>query len=155
MSDWSPEVNEVLEASGWARGRQVDTGRWRSMFEAAGLAMHDAAEAFLREFGGLAVHVSGPGITCARTPFELNPELARGEDDRFLEWSESVGRHLFPVGELDHGRYFLAIDEAGEIYLVETWVAGFGPMPQALENLVLGVAPRRIDEEHEPARKVP
>lgn len=151
MSSWSPEVDEVLEASGWTRDRQADTGRWRSMFETVGLAMHDAAEAFLQEFGGLTVNVSGPGISCARTPFELDPELTWGEHDRFLERGESVGRRLFPLGELDHGRFFLAIDEVHEIYLVETWVASFGPMPQALENLVLGVAPRRIDEEYEPA----
>ncbi|MEV6742354.1 SUKH-3 domain-containing protein [Streptomyces sp. NPDC051104] len=151
MSSWSPEVDEVLEASGWAPGRKVDAGRWRSMFEAVGLAMHDAAEAFLQEFGGLTVNVSRPGITCARTPFELDPELAFGEDDRFLEWGEAIGRRLFPLGELDHGRFFLAIDEVNEIYLVETWVASFGPMPQALENLVLGVAPHRIDEQYGPA----
>ncbi len=108
--------------------------------------MHDAAEAFLREFGGLTVDVSGPGITCARTPFELDPERARGEEDRFLEWGVSIGRRLFPLGELDQGRFFLAIDEVDEIYLVETWIARFGPVPQALENLVLGVAPRRIEE---------
>lgn len=48
---------------------------------------------------------------------------------------------------VDHGRFLLAIDEVGVIYLVETWVASFGPMPQAMENLVLGIAPRRIDEE--------
>ncbi|MER8012856.1 SUKH-3 domain-containing protein [Streptomyces griseoluteus] len=145
MSDWSPEVAEVLGAAGWAAGRRVGTGRWRAMFEPAGLGLHGAAETFLREFGGLAVNVSGPGISCARTPFVLDPELARGEEDRFLEWSESLGRGLFPLGELDHGRYFLAIDETAEIYLVETWLACFGPAPRALENLVLGVAPRRID----------
>lgn len=64
---WVPEVAEVLVTAGWAPGRRVDTGRWRSMFEPVGLAVHDAAETFLREFGGLTVHVSGPGITCART----------------------------------------------------------------------------------------
>ncbi|MEV5881011.1 SUKH-3 domain-containing protein [Streptomyces sp. NPDC052101] len=147
MSCWSQEVREVLEASGWTPGRKVDTGRWRSMFITVGLAMHDAAEAFLQEFGGLTVNVSGPGISCARTPFALDPELAWGEDDRFVQWGESIGHRLFPLGELDHGRFFLGINEVGVIYLVETFVASFGPMPQALENLVLGVAPRRIDEE--------
>ncbi|MGQ5654778.1 SUKH-3 domain-containing protein [Streptomyces sp. EKR5.2] len=151
MSSWSPEVDEVLEASGWTPGRRVDTACWRSMFEAVGLAMHDAADAFLQEFGGLTVDVSGPGISCARTPFALDPELTWGEDDRFVEWGEAIGRHLYPLGELDHGRFFLGIDEAGVIYLVETWVAGFGPMPHSMEHLVLGVAPRRIDEGYEPA----
>ncbi|MFD8735878.1 SUKH-3 domain-containing protein [Streptomyces sp. NPDC059618] len=148
MSEWSPEVLEVLEASGWTVGRRVDTAGWRSRFEAVGLVMHDAAGRFLQEFGGLTVSIGGPGINRAREPFELDPELAWGEDDRFSEWSESVGRRLFPLGELDHGRFFLGIDEDCEIYLVETWVASFGPMPHALENLILGVMPRKIDDDH-------
>jgi hypothetical protein len=121
------------------------------MFERTGLSMHDAADAFLREFGGLAVNISGPGINRARESFELDPELTwDGEEGRFLEWGESIGRRLFPLGELDHGRFFLAIDEISEIYLVETWVASFGRMPQALENLILGVAPHVIDDGSEP-----
>lgn len=149
MRSWSPEVAEVLAGSGWVPGRRVGTERWRAVFEAVGLDMHDAAAAFLEEFGGLTVDVRGPGISCARTPFELAPELARGEEDRFAEWGESIGRRLFPLGELDEGRFFLGIDEAGEVYLVASWVASFGPMPQAMEHLVLGVAPDRVDEGHE------
>lgn len=97
------------------------------------------------------MNVGGPGVSCARTPFELDPELAWGEDDRFTEWGESIGHRLFPLGELDHGRFFLGMDEASVIYLVEGWIADFGPIPHAMEHLVLGVAPRRIDEECEPA----
>ncbi|MFG2281794.1 SUKH-3 domain-containing protein [Streptomyces asoensis] len=149
MSSWSPKVEAVLKASGWVPGRRVDTSRWRSLFESVGLSMHDAAQAFLQEFGGLTVNVSGPGISCARTPFELDPELAWGEEDRFAQWGEAIGRRLYPLGELDHGRFFLGIDEAGVVHLVETWVASFGPMPHAMENLVLGVAPRRIDDGDE------
>ena len=129
----------------------MDTGRWRSMFERTGLSMHEAAETFLREFGGLIVDIGGPGISCAREPFELDPELTWDcEEDRFLDWSETIGRRLFPLGELDHRRFFLAIDEVSEIYLVETWVASFGRMPEALENLILGVAPHVIDDGYEP-----
>ncbi|MGV9337440.1 SUKH-3 domain-containing protein [Streptomyces sp. NPDC003688] len=147
MSDWSSEVAEVLTASGWMPGRSVNTDAWRARFEPSGLVMHDAAASFLAEFGGLTVSVTGPGISCARTPFELNPDLALGEEDRFLEWGADIGRHLFPLGELDHGRFFLALDESAEILLVETWLASFGPLPAALENLILGVAPRGIDAE--------
>ncbi|MFI9175914.1 SUKH-3 domain-containing protein [Streptomyces lincolnensis] len=148
MSEWSPEVLEVLEASGWTPGRRVDTAGWRSTFGAVGIVMHDAAERFLEEFGGLTVSIGGSGINRAREPFEFDPERAWGEDDRFSEWSDALGRGLFPIGELDHGRFFLGIDEGSEICLVETWVASFGPMPQALENLILGVRPRRIDDDH-------
>jgi hypothetical protein len=51
---------------------------------------------------------------------------------------------LLPIGELDHGRFFLGIDEHAEVYLVETWVASFGRMPLALENLLSGVMPGRV-----------
>ncbi len=147
MNGWPPEVLEVLKAPGWTAGRRVDTADWRSMSEAVGIVMHEAAEAFLQEFGGLTVSIGGPGINRAREPFELNPELAWGEDDRFCEWSHSLGRRLFPLGELDDGRFFPGIDEGSEIWPVETWVASFGPMPHALENLIPGVMPRRIDDE--------
>lgn len=76
MSERSQEVLEVLEPSGWTVGRPVDTTDWRSMFEAVGIVMHDAAEAFLQEFGGLTVSIGGPGASRAREPFKLNPELA-------------------------------------------------------------------------------
>lgn len=148
MGEWSSEVLEVLEASGWTAGRRVDTAGWRSTFEAVGIVMHDAAETFLQEFGGLTVPFRGPGINRAREPFALDPEPAAGEDDRFSEWSEVLGRRLFPLGELDHGRFFLGIDEDSEICLVETWVATFGPMPHALAHLILGVMPRGVDDEH-------
>ncbi|WP_327360112.1 MULTISPECIES: SUKH-3 domain-containing protein [unclassified Streptomyces] len=69
----------------------------------------------------------------------------------WILWPVGVVVGLYPLGELDHGRFFLGIDEVGVIYLVETWVASFGPMPHAMENLVLGVVPRRIDEGYEPA----
>jgi len=109
------------------------------------MSMHAAAEAFLAEFGGLAVWKGGPGITSAREPFELDPMLVwNSEEDRFLDWSETIERNIFPIGELDHGRFFLGLDEHAELYLVETWLASFGRMPIALDNLVLGVMPETI-----------
>ncbi|MEU9286461.1 hypothetical protein AB0D57_17495 [Streptomyces sp. NPDC048275] len=29
--------------------------------------------------------------------------------------------------------------------VVETWLAAFGPAPEALEKLILGIAPQRIE----------
>jgi hypothetical protein len=55
--------------------------------------------------------------------------------------SRSIGRSLFPIGVLDYGRFFLGIDEHAEFYLVETWVASFGRMPLAMENLLSGIMP--------------
>lgn len=104
--------------------------------------MHSAAARFVAEFGGLNVRISGRGVSRARVPFEVDPDLADGEEDRFAEWGAELGCSLFPLGVLDHGRFFLAISEIAEIFLVETWVASFGVGDTALANLILGVAPR-------------
>jgi hypothetical protein len=45
------------------------------------------------------------------------------------------------------GRFFLGIDETRSIYLIETWIASFGRMPEGVENLILGVRPIIIDIE--------
>jgi SUKH-3 immunity protein len=146
MQRFPEEVENTLRASGWQPGRAVDTGEWRRALDGSGFRMHDAAEQFLSEFGGLTVDISGPGVSCARTPFELDPTLAIGEDDRFSEWGEDIGENLFPLGELDRGRFFLGISESGEIYLVSDWLASFGVGNEALERLILGIAPDVIEE---------
>ncbi|MFF8266629.1 SUKH-3 domain-containing protein [Streptomyces sp. NPDC016562] len=146
---WSAEAETVLRGAGWYPGRSVDTTVWREQLEADGFRVHAAAEGFLREFGGLTVAGGGPGITRAREAFSLHPLHALGEDDRFGEWGEEISRCLFPVGELDHGHAFLGLDEQGELYVVDNWLARFGRMPEAMENLVLGVMPVHMpDPDH-------
>ncbi|OKI41968.1 hypothetical protein A6A28_25790 [Streptomyces sp. CB03578] len=147
---WSAEVEAVLRGAGWYPARSVDTKVWRERMEADGFHIHSAAEDFLREFGGLTVGSGGPGITSTREAFELDPLLALGEDDRFGQWGEEIGCHLFPLGELDHGRFFLGLDEHGELYLVVNWLARFGRMPEAMENLVRGVMPVRMPDSAQP-----
>ncbi|MFC1404559.1 MULTISPECIES: SUKH-3 domain-containing protein [Streptacidiphilus] len=145
VTGFSIETEEALRAAGWWPSRRVSVDPWRDALEEDGLVhLHEAAERFLAEFGGLSVSLSGPGITCAKTPFEFDPELCVGEGDRFADWGETIGRDLFPIGELDQGRFFLGIDEHSEIYLVADWIATFGPLKDALEKLVLGVLPQTI-----------
>ncbi|MFE3073816.1 SUKH-3 domain-containing protein [Streptomyces sp. NPDC059247] len=141
---WLSEVETVLRDAGWRPGRVVDTRAWTERLEQDGFRSHAAAECFLREFGELTVGHGGGGITRAREPFDLDPLLALGEADRFAEWSAEIGHHLFPVGELDHGHAFLGLDENGELYVVSSWLARFSRVPEALENLVLGVMPVRM-----------
>ncbi|WP_110944607.1 SUKH-3 domain-containing protein [Streptomyces niger] len=145
-ANFSPEVADVLRSSGWTPQRTVDTAQWTNAFEERGIQAHQAVRNFLAEFGGLNVDISGPGINCAREPFELEPLLCLGEEDRFSEWGEELGLQLFPLGELDQGRFFLGMDENGVIYLVADWVARFGPWPQAIDALVRGVAPAEVSE---------
>lgn len=110
----------------------------------SGFAWHSAAEEFLREFGAIRVEVSGSGISCAREPFEFDPELAAGEEGRFTELSETFDRKFFPVGEIGQGEFFLAIDEESVIYLLAGWVLRQGAKDLALKHLVTGVRPERL-----------
>ncbi|MFD9005934.1 SUKH-3 domain-containing protein [Streptomyces sp. NPDC059582] len=140
MWTFPEQVEQTLRDAGWTPNRQVDPEAWLSALEADGLLRrHPSVSTFLAEFGGLAVRISGPGISRARAPFELDPMLCLGEEDRFSEWSDEIKKSIFPIGALDGGRLCLGIDEYSEMYLVETWVASFGRMPEAMNNLILGI----------------
>lgn len=108
--------------------------------------MHDAADEFLTEFGGLRSEFSSPGVTSAREPFEFDPSLCLGEEDRFVDWNRRTGKNIFPLGELDNGRFFLGIDEDSVMYLVADWLGEFGPGLDGLRKLILGYAPHALDE---------
>jgi hypothetical protein len=140
-SAFSRPSEDELRAAGWHPGRQVDPVPLFGGLDITGLFVHPAALEFMAEYGGLALTPDGPGVSLARQHFTLDPALCAGEEGRFIEWGQQLGRALVPVGDLDHGRFFLGIDEHSEVYLVETWVASFGPMPRALENLLSGVRP--------------
>ncbi|GAA0256169.1 hypothetical protein GCM10010492_66330 [Saccharothrix mutabilis subsp. mutabilis] len=143
MHEWSVEVYEALHDAGWRPGRRVETARWRERFAAAGVEMHDVAERFLAEFGGLVFDIGGPGVTSAKEPFELDPDLCEGEEGRFLGWGARLGKSLFPIGELD-GTFFLGIDQDGAIYLVVDRVARFGVLEEGMEALVRGDLPEEL-----------
>ncbi|WP_184938245.1 SUKH-3 domain-containing protein [Kitasatospora kifunensis] len=142
MSRFSAGVEQTLRSAGWFPGRSVEVGSWRDSMH--GFPFHAAAGEFLQEFGGLRVTVAGPGISCAREPFEIDPDLAVGEEGRFAEMSNIFGRRFFPLGETARGEFFLAIDEEGVIYLLQGWVLSLGPSDTALERLVTGVAAERL-----------
>lgn len=148
MTQFLPETQAVLEEAGWTPDRHVDISAWVAQWEKARITAHDTAQRFLREFGGLSIDISGPGISVARAPFKLDPSECIGEDDRYLEWSEELDRSIFPIGILDMGRFYLGIDEYNEIYLIEMWVGSYGRMPEAMDNLITGVRPTVIRELH-------
>lgn len=143
-AQFSPDVAGVLREFGWHPERIVDSTPWTHPFEERGLPAPQEVKDFLAQFGGLNVKVSGPGVNCAREPFELDPLLCLGEEDRFSEWGEELGVSLFPIGELDDGRFFLGMDEQGVMYLVADWIASFGLWPEAIDALIRGVAPEEI-----------
>ncbi|MFJ9940525.1 SUKH-3 domain-containing protein [Streptomyces erythrochromogenes] len=142
VSRFSSETDRALREAGWFPGRQVDIESWRSSMR--GFPMHAAAEEFLREFGGIYIQVSGPGVNCMRTPFEIDPELALGEEDRFMELSHRFGCALFPIGAKEASEFFLSIDEDGTVFAVMNWLFSLGREEMALQHLVTGVAGERV-----------
>jgi hypothetical protein len=143
-SDLSAESVEALSASGWKPGRRVAVDKWRTDLESEGFVMHKAAEDFLSEFGGLFVDVRGPGLEYARVPFELDPMLCSGEQDRFAGWGRKLGKSFFPIGELDYGHFFLAIDAEGVIYLIVDVVERLSVNEKGLDMLIRGIAAERL-----------
>lgn len=143
-TSFSSETERALRNAGWRPGRSVDTGGWHRLLETEGFVLHRAACVFLSEFGGLYVNIRGAGLSCAKTPFELDPVLCSGESGRFSAWSLQLDRSFAPIGDLDGGRYFLAMDERSYLYVVTDWVACLGREHGALDSLVLGIAAEEI-----------
>lgn len=141
-----PETERTLRSVGWFPGRRVDTDLWRVSFARTGLTMHQAAQAFLAEFGGLQAGNQGGGITRAREAFDLDPmNLWSSEEDRFAAWNDARRTTIFPIGELAHGVTLLGIDEHAELFTVEPFrLATFGRLPAGLDGLVLGAVPERV-----------
>jgi hypothetical protein len=134
------EALEVLRGAGWFDGRVVSVKRWQEELEADGFVVHDAAVVFLSEFGGLAINVRGLGITRARVPFELDPSLCIGESDRFSDWGAHRGATFAPIGEMDYGRFFLAMDEKGCLYEMDNALGKLAVGVAGLDMLIRGVA---------------
>ncbi|MDI3282660.1 SUKH-3 domain-containing protein [Polyangium sp. 15x6] len=146
--EWSAETEARLMAAGWHKDRK-DTQRvaqWRRKLEKPnGFRMSVAAEKALEEFGGIRVDCQGPGLECARGGFDLDPELASGEEDRFGAFQDPVGSDLFPLGEAYNGEVFLAIDGVGRVYLLGDRIQLAGAnIYSALDSILVGRLPRDI-----------
>ncbi|MEV4387865.1 SUKH-3 domain-containing protein [Micromonospora sp. NPDC049580] len=62
---------QILGMAGWTPRRRVDVGERKQGLAPEGFAMHAPARAFLTEFRGLVVLVSGPGRDSARIGVRL------------------------------------------------------------------------------------
>lgn len=61
MEQISQELRQALKAAGWTSGRSVDPRPFWILRARSDFVPHSAAEAFFREFGGLALESSTPG----------------------------------------------------------------------------------------------
>ena len=107
--------------------------------------MFPSAEKVLVEFGGLKIGEQGPGETCSREPFEIDPALAGYEGDMFRDFSALVNTKLYPLGEVAQGLGYWAIGENDHIYLLIHNIQLLGKnIDEALENLIIGRKAREI-----------
>jgi hypothetical protein len=140
---WSAETDRVLRLAGWRPGRAVPTEEWERVLHEndEGYVMHDAARAFLAEFGGLEVQQKGPGRTMARPPFRLDPLVAKYDFEIIDVQSEEMGTYLYPLGDTDRANFYLTMSATGAVYLGMDYprlLADSGD--QALDKLIQGIA---------------
>lgn len=137
---WSNRAETTLRAAGWFPGRKVDITHWHAELAIdEGFDFHNEAKRILREFGGITVEVSGPGVQKARTSFDLDPVLCSGQQRWFAGLSERHGARLFPLGEVQGGHASLGIDEHGGVHILfDRHVFFVGRRGDALGNLIDG-----------------
>jgi hypothetical protein len=137
---WSAEADRVLRLAGWYPGRSVPTEQWeRTLYqEDEGFVIHEAARRFLAEFGGLEINQKGPGRTMARSPFRLDPLLAKWDYEIFEVLSEEAETYLYPIGDLSRGNFYLGMAANGAVFVgMDSLVADTAD--EALDKLIRGV----------------
>ncbi|MFD9032811.1 SUKH-3 domain-containing protein [Streptomyces sp. NPDC059567] len=117
------EVEAALTAAGWSPGRDIGaelpellrvvTERFAD--EGHPVEPFEAAQDFVREFGGLRLPIPGtPPDAVGFTPQWIYEESA--ED--VAELAEDLGRRLFPVGYEEFDASMILIDETGHFFLM-------------------------------------
>jgi hypothetical protein len=145
VTRFSEQAEAVLRRAGWYPGRQVPdlVALWKeTLLQSDGFEMFPSAEKALLEFGGLKIDQQGPGVSCSREPFEINPTMAMYESDRFEELVSVVDSRLYPLGEAVSGLCFLAIAENDSVYLLMDDIRVVGKnIDEGLEALLIGLEP--------------
>ncbi|WP_326599287.1 SUKH-3 domain-containing protein [Streptomyces sp. NBC_01803] len=134
-------TEQVLRDAGWFPGRSVTTTEWENVLRESGdFEMHEAARLFLTEFGGLEINQEGPGKNMARSPFRLDPTVAKWDEEIFDVLSEEAGVYLYPIGDAFRRNQYLGIAADGAVYLGMDSVMLLARSPdRALENLIEGI----------------
>jgi len=117
------EVEAVLTEAGWSRGRDIGAQlpgllsfvADRFAEEGHPVEAFQAAQDFVREFGGLRLVIPGtPPDAVGFTPHWIYEES--GED--VAELARNVGKKLFPVGYETFDGAMVLIDETGRFFLM-------------------------------------
>ncbi|MFJ4920718.1 SUKH-3 domain-containing protein [Streptomyces sp. NPDC088725] len=134
---WSAETDRVLRLAGWFPGRRVATEEWERGLRAEdeGFVIHEAARRFLAEFGGLEIKQQGAG----RSPFRLDPLVAKWDYEIIEDLAEQAGTDLYPLGDTRGGVFYLCMDVKGSVYRGLDYVQLLGESGDgALDILISG-----------------
>ncbi|MFC8001763.1 SUKH-3 domain-containing protein [Streptomyces olivaceus] len=138
IRQWTTRTDRVLQRAGWHPGRRVPTATWEAILRERGaFVIHDAAQRFLSEFGGLVTYgLPADSITTA-SAVRFDPLMAEWQDERFAWAGREAGVSLYPVGAADEGASLLGMCEGGVLYLVRDRVQRLATdADQALDRLV-------------------
>jgi hypothetical protein len=137
-SSYSGPLLALLRRGGWFEGRTSS----EFLIGAPHLDLFPKAEEVLREFGGLHLGECGPGIECATSDVEIDPNLTVHLASDLAQFAASKKLKLYPLAEVHRGHGFLIIDEHGRVYLLSDDLVPFAPtFGQGLELLLLGKKP--------------
>jgi len=150
---FSPAVEQALREAGWYPGRMLPESevekwyafRWKE--EPGYCYAHEVALQVLREFGGLHIEQSAPGINYPRKPFCIDPLSALGiHDDHWLFYEWHAEDTLYPLSFVGQERdAVLAMTHRGQVFLLGEVLMRWGDtFDQALENAILGIRPAEV-----------
>ncbi|MFE9772399.1 SUKH-3 domain-containing protein [Streptomyces sp. NPDC005931] len=135
---WSQQTEQVLRRAGWWPDRSVPTDTWETVLrERGGFTAHDAARAFLAEFGGLVTYGWPADSITTSSAVRFDPLQAAWQDERFATAGREAETSLCPVGTADEGTSVLGMSENGVLHLVRDHAEPLGTTTErALDRLV-------------------
>lgn len=146
MGMLSDLARKRLSAAGWTPGRDVreQVAVWKEVLSSqGGFEIFPAAERVLREFGGLDIQEKGPGVTCYRQPFTIDPTLGVKCKRLLIRYGDFLGAELYPIGAELGEDILLVIASDNRVFAIGegVWLVGLG-IVDALDALLVGRMPK-------------
>jgi len=141
---FSQEVLKSLLWAGWHSNRKV----LKKLKLPKGFDFPDIALKILDEFGDLKIGdiQQKKGTHMAKSSIQFSPILADGEEGTFEDFSNALGVKLCPLGEVNGGYSFLAVDECGKIYILEQDIFIVGnDIQEGIETLIKGAQIQKLN----------
>lgn len=140
-------VLELLKLAGWYKGRSV-AGRLdlpNDVVYPMGIAN------LLTEFGGLYIKSSGTGITISRLSIKFEPVWADKESSEngiLLDYSNRIGKPLYPLGYIPDESLILCMDSEGKVYMAGDYLYLVGnSFAEGVSNILLGIEGKLLDDQ--------